>query len=319
VALADLRAEYESDGIGPQLWELLVNICTRVAHKYPPQVYNDGSAWSNEAARELAQEVTLERLLGENQLDYVFDVAGDEDELARLLAHQVRRVLSRRRVVTVVDRLSDRVRSLSAPGRFEIVRFGRDDLLVPPGGAVEFRSLTAAEIRRGAQSIEAVPRLRGSLDGQRESMVYRSDDLARLVDILFADLGSIALRDLRTILETTLTAWLPTILRDGEVDRVSLAGPELELERSRMAELTAALAHDIDPTQRAVLLGKSRGMSDGALAGELGRSRPWVADRKAEALAVMEQRLLGELPEELHAEATRMLIDELARIGEAST
>ena len=91
----------------------------RVARKYPANAYNNGEGWSDEAFRDLAMEVTLERLLGENQLAYVLDLATDEDSLGRLLAFQIRRGLAHRRSITVVDRSLKRIKDLVEGGDLE--------------------------------------------------------------------------------------------------------------------------------------------------------------------------------------------------------
>ena len=117
---AELREECELDGIGPLFWELLLAVCGRVARRYPPAVYNHGEPWNDESLSDLAQDVALQRLLDEkeNQLEYVLRLATDEDSLARLLAFQIRRVLSHRRALTVVDRLSNRIVKLAAAAPF---------------------------------------------------------------------------------------------------------------------------------------------------------------------------------------------------------
>jgi hypothetical protein len=85
-----------------------------------------------------------------------------------------------------------------------------------------------------------------------------------------------------------------------------------------MTTLINALVRELDPVHRIVLLGKSQGVSDGELAARMGRSRPWLADRKGEVLRIVETRLIEQLPEELHTAATRALLDELAFLEESS-
>ena len=72
----------------------------------------------------------------------------------------------------------------------------------------------------------------------------------------------------------------------------------------------------LDDAHRVVLLGKSQDTSDGELARRTGRSRPWISDRKSEVLAIVEHQLIAELPEELHGEAVRALLEELARLND---
>lgn len=314
MSFRELRRECDRDGIGPLLWDLLVRVSGRMARRYPPALYNDGQSWSEEAIRDLAQQVAVERLLAEHQLEYVLELAEDEDSLAKLLSFQVRRALSHRRATTVVDRLATRVRTLIQSAPYESTTFGTDTWVSLVGTDRAARSLSDTELRQGARSVASIPRIPSSATASRESKVYSANDLNELVRRLVSEFGGITLRDVRKILDIALTAWLPTILREAEEDQVSGSSPEQELERSHMEALVQALVSGLDPVHRVVLLGKSQGVSDGDLALRVGRSRPWIADRKAEVLGLVESDLIAELQEEFHAEAIRRLIEELSEL-----
>ena len=315
----ELRRDCDRNGgIGPLFWESLVGVCGRVARRYPPAVYNGGEQWSEESLRDLAQEVTLQRLLGENQLAYVMDLATDEDSLARLLAFQVRRVLAHRRSTTVVDRLLRRIETELAGDRYELVKFGSDRFVRVQGMERAPQPLGDEDLRRAVALIADIPRIPSNPAGERESKVYSAEALRSLLERLIDDFEGILVSDVRRILENALTAWLPTILREHEESSRTESTPELELQRSTMATLIDSVTAQLDTTQRLVLLGKSQDVSDGELARRIGRSRPWVADRKAEVLAIVEEQLIGELPEALHGEAIRSLLDHLAS-GEEGT
>ncbi len=316
MSFQELRRQCDRDGIGPLFWDLLVEVCGRIARRYPPESYNHGESWSEEAFRDLAQEVALDRLLSENQLEYVLSLATDEDSLSRLLAFQARRVLAHRRTTTVVDRVTTRVRAIAQAPPYVVVTVGSDLFVSPAGGGRDPAYLSDADLRRGADLIDSIPRLPSSPGAARESKVYAGADVQELLQRLVSTFDGVTLGDIRKILEITLTAWLPTILRDGEEDHPSGSAPELELQRSQMTTLIDSLVRELDPIHRLVLLGKSQGVSDGQLATRMGRSRPWLADRKSEVLNIVESRLIAELPEELHTEATRNLLDELAILEE---
>ncbi|MEX0663325.1 MAG: hypothetical protein WD598_00985 [Acidimicrobiia bacterium] len=325
MSYADIRAECEELQIGPLLWELLVEVCERVSRRYPPDPYNYRELWTEESHRDLALETALERLLAERQLDYVLAIAddapvgGQEDTLTRLLAFQVRRVLNHRRSVTVVDRLLVRIRALIGSEPFRTTEVGSDIGVSIAGGDNEADALTESDVHRGVQIIDSIPRLASLPSAKRESKVYKAADLQDLVERLVDAFGAVLLADIRRILEALLTAWLPTVLQDDEEDHASRATPELELERSQMNELITTLAQGLDPVQRLVLIGKSQGVPDGELADRVGRSRPWVADRKAEALDRVQQELIAELPTLLHDEAVRGLLDAVMVLEEADS
>ncbi len=313
-----LREECERERIGLLLWVLLVEVTGRVARKYPPHLYNDGETWSEEAHADLAQEVALERLIEENQLEYVLATAdqssGDRYEvLARLLAFQVRRVLSHRRRKTVVDRLHSRVRRLVAGPGFQTAELGGDTAIALEDDPFTARQLSDDEVRRGASLIASIPRLPSRLDAERESKVYTAAHLEEVVRTLAGSLGALFLGDIRRILDLTLTAWVPTLLRDREDGYASTSTPpELELERAQMQTTIATLVSDLDPVHRIVLIGKSQDISDGDLAQRVGVSRPTLAKRKTEVLARVQAELIEELPTVLHDEAVRHLLEACA-------
>ena len=306
--------ECERDGIGPRFWTLLLEVASRVARRYPPTIYNDAEQWSEEAVRDLAQDVALERLIGENQLEYVLNLATDEDSLSRLLAFQVRRVLSHRRATTVVDRLVTRIRELARGPEFQLIDLGEDSFVTLVDGGRKPRDLSTTELRRGSLVIDSIPRLVSSPTAERESKVYSGENLNELLRLLVDAFEGISLRDVRRILEITLTAWLPTILRDYEEDHVDESDPELEVERSEMSNLIENFVADVGPVHRVVLLGKANGLSDGELARRLDRSRPWIADRKREVLEMVETTVISQVRSELHGEAARLLLGELAEL-----
>ena len=310
----DLLDECRRDRIGGQLWGLLLEVAERVARRYPPEPYNDGQPWSEEAIRDLALDVALQRLLDEHQLEFVLAKAPDKDSLSRLLALQVRRVLSHRRSTTVVDRLVSRVRQLVSEPEYQLIELGSDSFISPPHGGRDPGELSEADIRRGSRMIDSIPRLNSHPSAERESKVYSGSDLSELVHIVVTAFDGVLIRDLRRILEITLTAWLPTILRDYEEDYVDASTPDLELQRSEMRRMVSAFAADLDSSYRIILIGKAHGVSDGDLALRLGRSRPWLADRKREVLDMVERRIVSQLPPGLHSEATLWLIDELEEL-----
>lgn len=309
-----LLDECKRHGIGPRFWNLLLAVAGRVARRYPPEVYNRGEQWSVEAVHDLAQDVALDRLLHENQLEYVLGLANDEDSLSRLLAFQVRRALDHRRSKTVVDRLVTRVRRFDLQADFRLTALGSDQFLSPLDGGREPANLSEAELRRGSMLIDPIPRLASNPTAERESMIYSPSALVELVRVLVHGFNGISLLDVRRILEITLTAWLPTILRDDEEDHVEPSTPELEAQRSELRTTITDFAADLGSVHRVVLLGKARGLSDAELASRFGRSRPWLADRKHEVLEMVERDVISGLPSVLHAEAARLLLDEAAAL-----
>ena len=308
----DLLDECSRDGIGPLFWTVFRDVVDRTCHRYPPEVYNTAGSWSEEAINDLVQDVYLHRLIEENQLAYVLTMATDEGPLRGLLAFQVRRTLAHRKSVTVVDRLVKRVAKLASEGpEFRIYELSYDSFITLVAGGRERGDLAEAEIRRGSGVIHSIPRLATSAAAKRESKVYHKEDLCQILRLLVATFDGISLRDIRKILENSLTAWLPTILYEYEEDWVDRSGPELEVARSEMTGIVKKFAANLDPDLRVTLLGKAHGLADGKIAGCLSYSRPLVAKHKGEVLKMLKEDLIAHLPPCLIDEATRLLLDEL--------
>ena len=303
-----------NNGIGPRFYELLIKVATRVVPAYRPEIFNGGETWSTESVLDLVHDVVVDRLMQQDQLEYVLDNAADENELSALLAHQVRRVLTHRRTVTVVDRLIQRVSSLINEPRFEVIGSGEARFVSVGPPQRQPMPLPERELRAGALAIDVIPRLASSPQLERESKVYHGKDLEQLVATLAELFGGITVRDIRKILEITLTGWLPTILPIDEAAHVSGSSPEDEADRSEMNHLVMRFADSLEPTLRTVLLGKANGMSDGKLAEALGRSRPWIADQKYAALELVETELFAHVPAKLHADAGQLLLDRLTTL-----
>jgi hypothetical protein len=307
-----IRREYLSDGIGSELRDFLVDVCRRVARKYPPGVYNDGEPWGQSSFESLAHEVIAVRLLPDEseQLHYVFALAGSENELGRLLAHQVRRTLARRRGVTVSDRLLRRVSELARTDAFTSWTSAGVEWLAADRVADPNR-LTDADVREGVTLVADIPRLPTLTTATRESMIYTTPSLRAVVDRLIARFGAVAAEDLRRTLENLLTPWLPTSLRESEDSHDSGALPDIEAQRSEVEQLVITAVRAMDPARRRILLGKSQRVSDSDLASSLGRSRPWIA--KEGKLAIDEVRsLMRSVPAELQEDATVYLLHSIA-------
>ncbi len=142
-------------------------------------------------------------------------------------------------------------------------------------------------------------------------MVYRTSDLQTLLGNVLEDVGAISEGDLAKILELLLTSWLPTFLQDDEqlLDRESeLEGPVELLESSEMRSVIETFAASLSEAEQQILLSKSQGVPDAEIAGSLGRSRPWVAQRKQLVLDRVGNELMRELEGRQQTEAMETLL-----------
>ena len=312
----ELRREYEIETIGEQIWELLLEITASVARRYPPAVYNRGEGWATGSYEELSQDLAIDLLLAERQIDYIFDIAQGIEDVRRLLVRQVKRALYRRRRLTVVDQLLARARRITSESPFLIQEVGRQRWITLADDPSPFRSLTDAGLRLAAGAASDVPRLIASQQAERASMVYTSPALRELLELIVGELGGLSEGDLARIFENLLTAWLPSSLGDGEGTEPSAAEApgtaDDSLAISELRDTIRMFTSSLDNADATVLLGKARGISDAALTRRLGRSRPWVADRKRALLDRLTNDLLSDVEEDLRDEAARLLVDELS-------
>lgn len=285
MTLEVLREEYQAARIGPRIWGLVYEMTGRIARSYPPAVYNDGAMWSDDSVEDLAQQVVLDRLLGEAQLEYIFDQAMSMESWRRLMTFQIRRTLSHRRRKTVVDRLLARVRKLAQTDPFRLHAAGRSIWISHREREVSLVDLDDSRITYVADSVRHIPQLIASPRSSRASMIYTTADLRSLLELVVEEVGAVSERDLARILEVLLTSWLPTFLQTPERDFSSdEPTPEEMAEDAEMGTAIRAFADGLSDTERWILLGKSQGIADGEIAARLGRSRPWVAERKHRVL-----------------------------------
>lgn len=88
LGMAELRQEYEREGVGTALYDLINRVVTRGVTRYPVSVYapDGASSWTPDARAAVAHEWALERLLGPRRsLERMLDQASSTEQLVRLL------------------------------------------------------------------------------------------------------------------------------------------------------------------------------------------------------------------------------------------
>ena len=313
MTLHELKAEYQSVRIGPRIWALVLEMTGAIAWRYPPRVYNHGEPWSDESVQDLAQQVVLDRLLGEAQLEYLFDQATSLESWRRLLSLQVRRTLAHRRRKTVVDRLLARVRRLARTPPLDTLTVGRMVWVSGADFAGSLVDLSDSKIAHLANSVRDVPQLVASRRSSRSSMIYTTPDLRLLLERVLDEVGAVSERDLARVFEILLTSWLPTFLQDPESDYPSAEPtPEAAAEDAQMRSAVETFARGLSEPERWILLAKSQGIADRDIAARLERSRPWVAQRKHGVLERLATDLMTQFDDDRHLPAMEEL---LARIS----
>lgn len=281
MTLRELRAEYQTEIIGPAILEEVRRACASRARRYPPVVYARSPSWDSDTIEELVQDVVVERLLGEHQLAYLFDVADRLSDWRALLNRQIKITLARRRVRTVVDNLLVRARRYL--GRAEGVETGTSagyTVFRRIGAQGPYRALTDREVREVAEYVRVVARRRPG-SGERAPAVYSEVALEAVLDImLYHAGGGIAIRDIGRILEFVLTDWVPAVLELDEGGGGSAAVALSPEEAAEVMAIAAEIIFGLSKGDGRILRGRLAGLPDTEVARRIGVSRPTLIKRR---------------------------------------
>ncbi len=258
---------------------------------------------------DLVQDVVVHRLLGERQIDYLFDVARTVDVWRALLDRQVRVVLARRRVRTVVDNLLDRARRM-LDGWGSVVRSTALGHAVYSfsGSGAQYEPLDDRGVSRVGELVRVVPRrLPGR--GDRAPVVYGGRELEAVLDcVLDAVPGGVSVRDLGRVFGFVLTDWVPAVLEHDEgttaaTPAVVMDPSEVVVIRATAAELLAGMSGE----ELTIVRGRLAGLPDADVAREVGLSRPTLMKRRRVLLDRLRQAAEG-----LSEAGREALVDEVS-------
>jgi predicted XRE-type DNA-binding protein len=309
VTFSDLRREYSDQLIGEEIYEIIRELASKIARKYPEAIYNDGLSWDSQSIDDVCQEVVLNQLISQNQIHYIFDNATSTESVRRLLTGQVKRALVARRKKNPIDRLLKRISDLARDGVLEKVEGGISYYRLT-GSQGQYQLLDEAKLNACVRVIAPIPRLESRLDTARETMVYTPDRLMAVIRALFGVVSAVSEKELRQILDVLLTPWAPATLVPVEKESLpSGSNAEDSIEEEQMITAAQSLANSLSHDQRVVLVLKSQNVSDAQVAAEVGVSRPTVADMKKSVLSRVGQELIRELPASRHERAMQYLLE----------
>ena len=280
MSLSELRREYEQEVIGAAVFAEIHKACASRARRYPPSVYARSHSWDAQAIDDLVQDVITDRLLGQHQLDYLFDVAGTIGDWRALLDRQVRITLARRRVRTVVDNLLDRAkRVLGGSETVDGSRVSGQTVYALRAREGTYRPLTDQEVRRVVERIRVVPR---QVPGQEERapVVYTKRNFELLLrTALYEAPGGVTARDLGRILGLVLTDWVPAILEQDEGSASFMVEDPGEAESAR--EAARQMVSGWSAAEVTMVRGRLAGLTDMEIARQIEVSRPTLVKRRA--------------------------------------
>ena len=302
-----LRREYEQEVIGPGVLREVHRASQARARKYPPTIYGLSSSWDKEAIEDLVQDVVVERLLGEFQIDYLFDVARNLSDWRALLDRQVSITLARRRVRTVVDNLLDRAkRALRKNDEVVDSKFSRRTVFTLRGSSHPYQPLTDQQIRRIVEIVRVAPRLRPGR-AERTPSLYRKKDFEILLHSVLQEAeGGVTVRDLGMIFEEVFTDWFPAVLElDEEGSYSEKDSPEVAIE---IQETARQIIGKMTREDAIIIHGKLAGLPDVEIARLLDISRPTFIKRRN----ILFNDVIRPLASDLDEEGQDALIEQIA-------
>lgn len=299
MSLLELRREYEREVIGTGILAEVGRACAIRARRYPPRVYGRSATWEEDDIKDLVQDVITDRLLGEHQIDYLFDVARTVDAWRALLDRQVRITLARRRVRTVIDNLLDRARRvLRGDNTVERSTVARQTVYSPRTSAAAYRPFTEHQVRRLAEQLRAIPRQPPGR-GERAPSVYSKRAFEVLLrSVLREAPGGITVRDLGRTLELVLTDWVPAFLEQDEGSVGGVVEDPGQMQSAR--QLARQIVSDWSPEELTIAHGWVAGLTHIETARKLGVSRPTLVKRQNALLDQLRQAVadLGEVAQD---------------------
>lgn len=302
-----LRREYEQEVIGPGVLREVHRASQARARKYPPTIYGLSSSWDKEAIEDLVQDVVAERLLGEFQIDYLFDAARNLSDWRALLDRQVGITLARRRVRTVVDNLLDRAkRALRKNDKVVTSKFSRRTLFTLRESSQPYQPLTDQQIRRIVETVRVVPRLRPGR-AERSPSLYRKEDFEILLhSVLYEAEGGVTVRDLGMIFEEVFTDWVPAVLELNEEGSYSESEPpEIAVG---IQETTKQIIEKMTKEDAIIIHGRLAGLPDVEIARLLNISRPTFIKRRN----ILFNDVIYPLASDLDEEGQDALLEQIA-------
>ncbi|RFZ47389.1 hypothetical protein MSS4_03387 [Mycobacterium marinum] len=290
----DLCSEYERERIGTGWLELVFAVCSAIARRYPPDVYNDGLPWDESSLSDLAQDVILERLLGEGQIDYIVASVSTLSGARGLIGKHVKQVLAHRVIPNQRDNVASRLFRLFEQ-RGEPVQTVDGVGFVPTGSGWSPVEPTNEAVASATRIFRNLPRLpnRGT---DRLSPLFTTEVLESVVEPLWSVLNvPVTLNTLGRILESTFTGIAPTLFEhEVEIDQfksLELSPEEMVLSKDlvkRTDDLAAQLVTVLTAEQRHILVNAGI-MTGEELAAVLGVSRPTALKRRDETREVIAQ------------------------------
>lgn len=291
-----LCREYETVRIGSRISNLVLESAVSLLRRRDLTVYAEVATNPADAALDIAQSFIEKVLLGEGQIDYIFQVSNDSDAVKRLLQHHLRRFLAKQRKRTVVDNLFERcVELLTSSSDFK-GSFESGFQLV--GVTDQNTPVKASSVRRAAAIASQIPQLKSTAI-HRNPRLFDQPRVRILLGILFKEaVGVITKADLQKFLQDLLTPWDFGRL---DVNVNSLSEQTIVGTTVIDSDMFIHIVQQMEPSERFIFKAKYSGQPDREIANHLSISRSQATGLKS----ALWQKLVNEfagVDERSHAE-----------------
>lgn len=306
-----------------KFYALVLRASKMISFRYPPKVYNNNQRWSEEEYLDLANDVFLKQLLkaetdatATNQIDYIMTHAKTEQAIMGLIGYHVKLTLNGRRQRTVVDRLIVRIRKLCSSGEITMQEFpGATYFSLPSVGDFRPVQVTESDLNRAANAVRQLPIIWLQPDAKRESSVYTAEDLMKAIKVVISITKCISEKDLRTILEKVLTAFLPTNISNSAGGEKAMSEEVAQILLVEIEESIQVFVNGLKAEELVVLVAHSRAIPDHEVGQVIGKVRQTVVEYRSKLVDKLNILLGSMSPSDSPEVAVKRLIEvALARL-----
>lgn len=192
----DYLAEYETSGIGPLLYSLILEIVAQVSKHYPPNIYSPNQQWDEDATVALTHDFAIDKLIEAGWLEHHLLTQETTRGLEQVLRRDYRHFLISRRQRTEYLNLYERVkRILADEGRFK-ARYEHPNSAASLWGRATWDSTSGdspvqdiAEVVEAMFEVELPPLVRYRADSKKLSHLLSQRELTRLLEETFLITG----------------------------------------------------------------------------------------------------------------------------------
>lgn len=283
--------DFEKFGI--ELDKIVTKKVQQIASRWPASINEDGERWDEHTRAVLKQEVLEKHLLSKDnqklnslmtEAETITSDAEMEGFLEDRVGWYVKRVLvdrtANRTADKDIERLVRRIRKLAKDKHFKTKQITGQTYYARAGATtITAVQITEDDIRAAIRSVRAVPIVPMKSAAQRESKIYTSENLIRVVECILNVIKCISETHIREILKEVLTFYIAKRL---PIDEESEGKPLTDQARILTIDIKPQLAKFVNKLEKReleVVVFASVVDTHVAIAAETGFVRQTIAEK----------------------------------------